>query len=236
MIRNLKALSLAFFATFAMGAMAASSSSATDFFTTAGGGPAYLTGTSHNALFTIPGDNSLACTTSKFTGTVVNGASTATLLASYSGQLYVTPHETPCDTAVGPMTFDMNDCHYKLTGNTTGSDNGTDATTWIVCPLGKEIEITGPFGCKTKIPPQTPTMGGVTYTNVPNHPGGAAITVTTTVTGLTYTSNCYRFAPHGDDLIFTSWVTLTGYTDNPNNSTTDLTTPTEGPQVGISVS
>jgi hypothetical protein len=136
----------------------------------------------------------------------------------------------------------MNGCHYKLTGNTTGSDPGTDATVWIECPAGKTIVITGPLGLEVTVPAQTPTSGGVVYRNLTNHSGGAAVEVEATVTGITYechpalTCATAGVSTHGNDADYTGTVIATGYTDNPNNPTTLPTPVTEGPQVGVSVS
>ena len=161
------------------------------------------------------------------------------MLPSYTGKVNETPHGTKCSATLGSITFDVNDCHFKLTGSTTGSDSGTDATVWIECPTGQSIQTTGPLGCTISIPSQTPTSGGVTYTNLPNHPGGAAIEVKETITGITYTAteacSLAGIPTHGNDATTTGTVTLTGYVDN-NANTTDLTTVNEGAQTPVSVS
>ncbi|HEY5815726.1 MAG TPA: hypothetical protein VIS95_05240 [Solirubrobacterales bacterium] len=241
MIRNLKALGLALVAVFAMSAMTASAASATDFFTTANQEPAYLTGSSHDNIFNIPGGSSFQCTTSAFDGTGVHGGSTVTVLPTYSGILNETPHTNPkCTASLGTVTIDVNHCHYVLTGNTTGSDNGTDATVSIVCGAAGPIKITGPLGCTVSVPSQTPTSGGVVYDNETNHPGGSAIKVTATSTGITFTSTAacgfVGIPSHGNNATYVGSVIATGYTDNVNNSTTNLTTIHEGPQVGVSIS
>ncbi len=134
----------------------------------------------------------------------------------------------------------MNGCHYRLTGSTTGEDPpvvGKDATVWIECPVGQVIKITSNVGPVISIGSQTPTKGGVTYTNLPNHPGGASVTVKTTVTGITY-SCAPAFAcglggipTHGNDADYNGHVIVTGYED-----TEGLPTPvTEGPRVPVSV-
>jgi len=238
MIRNLKILGLALVAVLAMGAMFASAASATDFFTTSNQKKALLTGTSHDHKFSI-GATSFQCTTTVFTGTAVHGASEATVLPKYTGVLNATPHETPCTSSLGTVTWHVNDCHYRLTGNTTGSDSGTDATIWIQCPAGKVIQTTGAFGCTISIPSQTPTSGGVTYTNLPNHTGGAAIKVTTTSTGVTFTTTApcglVGLPAHGNNATFTGTMTLTGWEDK-NLNPEDLTNVEEGARVGVSVS
>jgi hypothetical protein len=49
--------------------------------------------------------------------------------ASYTGKINETPHGTPCTGTGtgtgGDLTYDMNDCHYVFTGNTTGADAGS---------------------------------------------------------------------------------------------------------------
>jgi hypothetical protein len=128
----------------------------------------------------------------------------------------------------------MNGCDYDLTGNTTGHDLGlVDATVWITCPVGKVIEITNPgTGVTVKVPPQTPTTGGVTYTNLTNHSGGASVTIKTTATGLTY--NCHptslctlgTITHHNNDADYNGHVIVTCWEDNEG-----LPTPvTEGPR------
>jgi len=238
MIRNLKILGLALVAVLAMGAMSASAASATDFFTTSNKNPALLTGTSHDHKFSI-GATSFQCTTSVFTGTAVHGASEATVLPKYTGVLSATPHETPCTSSLGTVTVHVNDCHYRLTGNTTGSDVGTDATVWIQCPVGKVIQITGAFGCTISVPSQTPTSGGVIYTNATNHTGGAAVTVKATATGITFTTTgpcgLVGLPAHGNNAIYTGTLTATGWEDK-NLNTADLTNVEEGARVPVSVS
>ncbi|HEY5815841.1 MAG TPA: hypothetical protein VIS95_05815 [Solirubrobacterales bacterium] len=240
MIRNLKALGFALVVVFAMSAITTPVASATDFFTTTNQGPALLTGTSHDHIYTIPGGSSFQCTTSKFTGTILHGSSTATVLPSYTGIINETPHTNPkCTASLGQMTVDVNDCHYRLTGNTTGSDNGTDATVSIECPAGQAIKFTGPLGCTISVPSQTPTTGGVVYDNIVNHPGGSAVKATMTITGMTFTSTAacgfVGIPSHGNNTTTTGTMTLTGFTDN-NATTTNLTAVSEGAQIGVSVS
>ncbi len=243
MIRNLKAMGLALVAVFAMSALAASAASAaTDVFTVAGGGSTLLTGVGHNHVFTA-GNTKVECTTSKFTGTVVHNATTATVDPEYTGKIGQTPHNNDgsvaaeCNATGGTATVHLNGCHIVWSGSTTGSDNGTDATIWIVCPPGKEVTVTllgGSF--VLHFPSQTSTSGGVTYTNEPLHTGGAAVKVKATVTGVTY-SCAPAFAcglaglpMEGDNANYTGDVTVTGYGD-----TDGLPTPiTEGARTGVS--
>jgi hypothetical protein len=236
MTRNLKVLGLALVAAFAMSAVAASTASAVanDHFTTTKAS-ALVTGVSHDNKFQITGGPAFECTTAKFTGTFLNNATEITVDPEYSGKTNHTPHNTApidfreCNGVGGDLTVDMNGCHYDLTGNTTGLDNGAvDATVWITCPAGQVIKIT-----------QLGT--GVTYTNLPNHSGGKAVKVTVTATGITY--NCApAFAcfvsgagSHGNDTDYTGTVTATGWEDKSAN-TVPLTPITEGLQIPIEVS
>jgi hypothetical protein len=138
---------------------------------------------SHNNVLTITGPGTkIECTTSTFSGTAQNGNSSLTINPTYTGRINVTPHETPCSGSPGSLTIDMNGCDYDLTGSTTGSDSGTDATISITCPANTEIVVTTSSGLNLKIPAQTPTSGGVTYTNE-----AGKVKVTETSTGITYT-------------------------------------------------
>lgn len=240
MTRKLKTLGLALVAVFAMSAMTASVASATDFVTVSGGGTAWATGVSHDNVFKITSPKiNVTCTTASFTATLTNGSSSIAALASYVGKVpSETPHGTKCNGTV-ESTIDMNDCEYKLAGNTSGSDGGTDDKVWIVCPVGKKIIITGP-GCEITIPEQTPTEGGVTYKTEPTHPGGSAIKLTATVTAITWESHG-SLCPlvglgnpgHGQNADYNGTVIVTGWGDNGGT----LTAPTEtGTRKSISTS
>lgn len=242
MIRNLKALGLALCAMLALGAMTASAASATDFFTgTKAKG--WVTGTSHNNKFHIVSEAAtFECTTSKFTGTVENGSTEATALATYEGLINDTPHDpVDCNSTAGQVVVVMNHCHYRLTGNTTNEHpvggGKNDAVIWIQCPVGSEIEIQSTAGCTIKVPSQTPTQGGVTYTNVNPHAGGNAVKVTATVTGIKWTAHGFvcafgGLATEGHDATYQGDVTVTGFEDNGGT----FTAPTEGARIGVEVS
>jgi hypothetical protein len=256
MIRNLKALGLALVAVFAMGALSASSASAvTDVITTEGGTPALLTGVATHTpagsgtaeTFNITGANKrFQCTTAKFAATVINGNGATTDItvdAEYSGKLDATPHGTPCNSTLGDVTVDMNGCDYNLSGNTNGTDpkeaGSVHGKVWITCGA-KPIEITG-LGATISVPAQTPTAGGVAYSNVANHSGGkGAITVKSTITGITYTCAPAFFCgiagipTHGDDTDFNGHVIVTGFADN--NAAGVITPANEGALKTVSIS
>jgi hypothetical protein len=194
MTRNLKVLGLALGAMLALGATAASSASAVDTFTSTKNpetitavNPAPHAGSINRFLVTNASGGellSVECTTSKFHGTVANGALEGTFTAEYTGTINVTPHTTDCTTSFGAMTVTMNGCAYILTGKTTGSDNGNDAIMSIECtPSTNEITIHIPsVGVTFEIPAQTPTSGGLKYTNE-----AGKVRVKATVTGTTFT-------------------------------------------------
>jgi hypothetical protein len=228
MIRNLKAFGLALATVLAMSTMATSSASALDYFTP-GDEIAWLTGTSHDNKFSL-GSLTIECTTSKFTSTIGNGMYEMIMSASFTGRVNETPHGTPCSASLGAVTADVNGCQYVPTGETSGSDGGTDATIWILCPTEKSMQMTSSAGPVISIPSQTPTEGGVTYTNLPSHPGGSAVKMTMTATGITdtcapaFTCGLAGIPTHGNSLKWTGTVTLTGYEDWGGT----LTSPTEG--------
>jgi hypothetical protein len=193
MTRNLKVLGLALGAMLVLGATAASSASAVDTLTAVKSPETISASNPHpnpgaNNKFIITGSGqilfSLECTTSKIHSTINNGASQAVLTAEYTGTINVSPHTTHCSSTFAPATVTMNGCAYILTGKTTGSDNGTDAIIWVGCtPSTNEITIHIPgAGMTFEIPAQTPTSGGVKYTNE-----GPKIRIKATATGITYT-------------------------------------------------
>jgi hypothetical protein len=197
MIRNLKVLGLALWAMLALGATAASSASAVDTFTSVKS-PETITGvnpaphsTSANRLFVTSASggelSNVECTTSKFHGNVNNGALEATFTAEYTGTKNVVPHTTDCTSSLGAATVTMNGCAYILTGNTTKEDpvgGGKDAIVSIECtPSTNEITMHIPgAGVTFEIPAQTPTEGGLKYTNE-----AGKVRIKATATGITYT-------------------------------------------------
>jgi hypothetical protein len=88
--------------------------------------------------------------------------------------LAVTPEYTACTTGSGgAATVRMNGCYYDFTSRTTGH-----ATVHLICPAGKKAEVETSGGLE-KFGAQTPTTGGVTYTNE-----NGLITVNITVEGI----------------------------------------------------
>jgi hypothetical protein len=73
----------------------------------------------------------------------------------------------------------MNGCHYLFTSH---------GLLHIQCPAGKEIEFGVP-GCTVKVPPQTPTGGGVTFHNIGSTDANTTeVTVEANVTGIHFSS------------------------------------------------
>jgi hypothetical protein len=203
MIRNLKVLGLVLGAVFAFSAAAASTASAVDTLTTAGQQNAIITATSHDHKFEITSTKTqVKCTTSVFSATAKNGASTITVEPTYFGTEKTTPaHAANEDcNASAPASWaivDMNGCDYELTGHTTGKGVGTDATVWVKCPVGKEITITTNVGCTIHIHEQTPTEGGVTYINETDAGGKKVVKIKVTATGITYSAPAFACALGG---------------------------------------
>jgi hypothetical protein len=249
MIHKLKALSLALGAVFAIGAMMASTASAVDVFTNAAKtGSDIATGVSADNVFSLPGAE-FKCKTSRFAATATHGKSTVTVDAEYFGTPKVASH-TATEHCLGnsfdKVVVDMNGCDYEINGETTGKDI-TDpsggktlyGTVWIKCPVGEEIKVTDTtFGVTIDVHEQTPTEGGVVFTNTPTHTGGEAITLKITMTGITYTCTpaltCAAggISSEANDAHYTGTATTTCWAD-----TEGLPTPvTEGARTGCSIS
>jgi hypothetical protein len=172
------------------------------------------------------------CTTSAFASTTtLNGAKQVTVNATYTGKLNATPHGVPCQTNLGTdSTINMNGCAYLLTGLTDAKHNGvnnTHAQVHIVCPAGAHIKVTTGGVCDLLIPTQTPTEGGIKFTNQAGPPKDVLLDIT--VTGITYTSTggfCGFFgvSAEGNNATYTGTVTVKGFKD---------TNGLEGTQIGL---
>jgi hypothetical protein len=215
MTRNLKALGLALLAALALSAVAASSAPAVKEFHS-DIEKTVLTGTDtpNTASQFTTLHNTTKCATNLWEGTAT---------AKTVKELTVTQTLSGCTENNG-FTIDVNfnGCHYKFTleegiFETPGGTTHTRGPTHIVCPVGKEIEwlITVPIfaDCLIKIPPQTPTIPTVDYTNQ----GSGTTTdveVVSTVSGITYSetgSTCPTPGTHNDG-VFDAKVTVKGFT------------------------
>jgi hypothetical protein len=215
MARNSKALGILMGAAFAMATVAPSVASAEDMFTSAIQ-PTVITADGNDNIFKVTNPEfKIHCQTTRFGGTITEKAvKSITILPTYFGTKKA-PNGQACEASIGTMTFESNGCSYVLSGETTGKDDaGSDATVSLVCPPGKEMQLTAPANCVIGIPSQTPTAGGVTYTNGING-GKGDITIHLTITGITYTTNlggCF-LPSEGNNIDYTGTITVTGYED-----------------------
>jgi hypothetical protein len=121
---------------------------------------------------TVPGLTGIVCTTATYEGTAA--ANTVT-------ELTITPHYSNCHTtgSATAVTVHVNGCDYQFTiGKKSTADNTVD----IVCPAGKQIEVTHE-GCTIKIPPAN-GIKGVAYQTITTG-GKHAITLGVTLSGFT---------------------------------------------------
>jgi outer membrane lipoprotein SlyB len=183
-----KALGLGLLMVLALSALASPATSSDSF--TSAASSTVLTGTGEPLFQFTPAKLQLTCKTSKYNGTFTGGAvGEITVTATYTGN--ATEEDGPnCSGAVvGNVSVNMNGCDYKFTGATTGVDHEyvtKFGTLTVTCPAGKEVEISW-SGCTVKIPGQTPTEGGLTYTNETEN-GLGILKAPVVLTGLTYTS------------------------------------------------
>jgi hypothetical protein len=158
MKRNLKALGLAIVAVFAMSAIVAQAAQAK--FDTIKTFPTqehmFLKSsadeTEPNQVFTtVTGGFSVTCKRLSLMATVLDGSTEAEGEPSY----------TECSSPLGAAEVNSNGCTYKFTSETNANEH---AVVHLVCPAGKEIEIsTG--GCKLFVPGGQ-TLTGIHYANV----------------------------------------------------------------------
>jgi hypothetical protein len=218
MSHKIKALGLALAAVFAMSAVAAQAASATPHtFVTDSGNPAYLTGTQEpapavNRLFFTGSGEEVECEAAHYesTGTVANEAEEVTVHPVYE----------ECSSLLAPNPGEVkvrtHSCHFTLTGTTDG--NGHAEAHVANCPEGEEIEIEIEGACTIYVGNQTPTEGGVHYTN---HTTATPMdfTVQATATGIHYTYEgplCFLAVEEGPtphDADFISSITVKCYND-----------------------
>lgn len=232
MIGNLKVAMLVAVSTFALAAPAASGQ---DLFTAAKGTTTVLTGSSVEtsmSVYTGP-ELSMDCGSMTFAGTFKSGAKEVTVLPTYDS---AAEESSPkCDLGDTSFPLELNGCGFNLTGDTSQKDGGkTDAVASIVCPGKAEIVTPGSL-CAIRIPAQTPTAGGVSYTNELK----GKIRVKETLTGLKYKTEgmlCafIGFSSEADTLDFVGAFVLEGYEDlgGPYNGDEFE----EGGQVAVEVS
>ncbi len=157
MSRNLKVLGLSLVAVLAMSAMVAAGASAeAPFKFKSEGSPTTLTGKQHaaNDVFTTH-TGTVSCDNATYAGTQTG---------TETSEVSVTPSYSGCK-AFGLLSvpIDVNGCSYRFNANTKVGVN-YEGSVDVVCPAGKQIEVTAP-GCTVTVKPQT-GLSKVTYTNV----------------------------------------------------------------------
>jgi len=175
MSRNLKALGLALVACFAVSAVVASAASAEAYSFKAETVPTTLTGNQHagNDVFTTD-TGTVSCNIATYEGTQT---------VTPTNSVTVTPSYGECKAfGLFNVPIDVNGCQYQFTVGTKVSGN-FEGTVDVVCPSGKQIEVTAP-GCTVTVKSQN-NLGKVTYTNIGS---GATreVTVDVGITGLAY--------------------------------------------------
>jgi len=210
MTRKLKTFGLALLALLAMGAIAASSASAYAF-TAPGAGAGQKTfltgaGTTKPVLKT---SGTVECTGSFFSGSVTGSEqSTVTLAPTYTG----------C-TAFGFATghVKLNGCTYRFEAPSTEPSAGqyTGKPFQIICPAGKQIEITpttfGVSVCTQSIPEQAPAKGHVVYSNNAELGAEMDYLANATAEGISYTGTGGACGPSGTAATYSGQATVKGY-------------------------
>lgn len=159
MIRNIKALALAFAAVCAMSAVAAVGAQAAQF-TASGEYPAAGTGVQTvKHVFTVQGQK-VECTGAHFAGT----------LAGASNDLTITPTYTGCTAfGIANASVDTSTCKYTMTVD-GGTEPNYTGSVHVTCSSGS-ITVSAPASnplCVVHIPAQTPTTNKIAYTDTAN--------------------------------------------------------------------
>jgi len=139
-MRRMKTLGIAVVAVLAMSAMLASTAFASGGTATVSAGTTSYTATQTGSghTFTLPGGRVLSCSNATFSGSITDGASTVVAAPAYSN-CKVTVQEVN----ILPATVHMNGCTYDFTlAEKTLGPERWHAETNVVCPAGKDIQIT----------------------------------------------------------------------------------------------
>ncbi len=172
MTPKLKTLGLALIGILALSAMASAASAQAANGTLTSTGNVTLTGTEIAGKVTGWTVFGLAvkCPGSTYLGHKVG--STTAFLPNDSGEATITPkYKEPCESNVGPSTFDLNGCDLVVhIGETTGVADTYKVTLDIICPAGKDVTSTNWFStvehtggkeaCTVHVPPQNNIKGG----------------------------------------------------------------------------
>lgn len=246
MIRNIKALGLAFTAVAVMSVVVVSAAEATQLHATASP-TAVITGEQTNPpgdIFKLTGSGAeTKCQVAKFEGTIEGGQAGQTT----ADELTVTPTYSGCKTAGLNSQVLMNGCKYTITGTHNGQTLSKTAWVDVVgCTTGKSIEIKL-TGCTVTVPQQT-TISHLTF-----HQQGTLgqsqedVKVTVTAQGIQYefhgiacpgpTPGPTQLASDGD---YTGESTFKAYADLGTDQVTkhshEYTEHTDnGVQVGLTV-
>ena len=212
---KLKALSLGLVAAFAISAIAASSALAVEV-------PAKFTSTKeHTILSATAINNQVFTTTAGTTECTAVAVDEATMATGVESAITATPTYTGC---IGflpssvTIRVTMTSCDYKFTSEVPAGRE--HAELHIECTTaGDEIDweakFLGVFVQCLKVPPQTPTGGGVTYANS----GIDHIKIKATVTGIKYTEVGACGPGTANDGAYFGEVTVSGKDTEGNTAT-----------------
>lgn len=197
MIRSIKTLGLSLVAVLALGAMTATGASAAEFHAEEAG--VIVSGSKTNNHVFNTGGGTVTCSTATFSGTATNAT---------DDELTINPHYTGCTAfSIANTHVKMNGCDYLFTVEASSSSGPVH----VQCPGSAQIEVTptvfGFSACTVKIPGQTPTGGGVTYTNLNSE---SEVEVDANVTGIHYTSSGGLCGSSGTNATYTGKAKVAG--------------------------
>jgi hypothetical protein len=179
MIRNLKILVAAAMALVAFGAVGASGAQAAEFHCSVA--PCVLTpgldGTAKNSHHVFIVENEAKTESVSFTCNQITGSAQSSTKTATTVTLKGISYDTCTVNGSPPVTVDMNGCEYEFT-----NANGVN----ILCPEGKEIEVTV-TNCTFKIAGGQ-KLGGIGYTTIGTEPN-REVTISTNVTGIAVTAS-----------------------------------------------
>lgn len=186
MIRNIKALGLAFVAVFAMSAVAASAAQAAGSFNWDSGTTTLERTSNESQVFTTtPGKvtcSEVVATATGLTGTSATSVTTTSLTYSNAGA---------GDKCSGPFgtqpKIEMNNCNYVFHAEETvgGSESKVEGKTDIACPGTSQIVINALL-CTIKVPAQT-GLSNTVFENNATSP--TSVVINPSITGIHYTTS-----------------------------------------------
>jgi uncharacterized membrane protein len=211
--RKFKMLGATLVAVLAVGAAAAPAASAAEFHSESE--TTFLTGIqAKENIFTFSG-GTFKC---KFAG--LDGEYMGKTQLTYT----VSPTYADCSAFGQSVVLDMNECHFGYGASTAVSPPvHYEGKAQIACPEGKQIVITvgsPTVQCTIKIGSQTPS-GSTDYTNEGSG-GSRNILVTSTTTGIVYTSSGGICGKSGAASTYTGSTTFKGYADAAHTQQTGI--------------